>query len=55
LKIRDETFEQMEIALCPKCSEGNKAIVEDIVSAYNLKANLAQVHSQEKYYDENLA
>jgi len=38
LKIRDGAFEQMEIVLGPKCSEGDKAIVEALICAYNPKA-----------------
>ncbi|HNN14509.1 MAG TPA: DUF2971 domain-containing protein [Anaerolineales bacterium] len=39
LKIRDESFEQMQIVLGPKCSEGDKAIVKALIYSYNPKAN----------------
>jgi len=38
LKIRDEAFEQMEIVLGPKYSEGDKTVVEALVNTYNPKA-----------------
>lgn len=39
LNIHDEAFEQMEIVLGPKHSDGDVAIVKALIKAYNPKAN----------------
>ena len=40
LNIRDDAFEQMEIVLGPKHSDGDIAIVTALINAYNPKAQL---------------
>ena len=42
LKIADSAFEEMEITLSPKISEGNRTIVENLIEKYNAKAILKE-------------
>ena len=41
LSIRDDAFDQMEIVLGPKHTEGDVAIVKAIINTYNPKAQFA--------------
>lgn len=42
LKIDDEVFQEMEIMLSPKFSDGNKTIVESLLEKYNATATIKE-------------